>query len=104
VVLFRPTGCEIKKQRSQQLHELANDMKLKFCQDNIGNEFSVLWEGYSETLEGGKQRIFGYTPNYLRVGSVISNDEAVENQTITARLIAVEEGYLAGEIVGNTFA
>ena len=94
---------EIKKQRSQQLHELANDMKLKFCQDNIGNEFPVLWEGYSEPLEGGKQRVFGYTPNYLRVGCVISNDESVENQTITARLTAVGEGCVFGEIVGDSF-
>ena len=93
---------EIKKQRSQQLHELANDMKIAFCQDNIGNEFPVLWEGYSEPLEGGKQRVFGYTPNYLRVGCVINNDESVENQTIRARLMAVKEGYIVGEIVGNS--
>jgi threonylcarbamoyladenosine tRNA methylthiotransferase MtaB len=92
---------EIKKQRSQQLHELANDMKLKFCRDNIGQEFPVLWEGYSEPLEGGKQRVFGYTPNYLRVGCVISNDESVENQTIAARLTAVGEVCVFGEIVGN---
>ena len=90
---------EIKKQRSQQLHQLANDMKIKFCQDNIGNEFPVLWEGYSEPLEGGKQRVFGYTPNYLRVGCVISGDESVENQTITARLTAVEDAFVIGEIV-----
>ena len=92
----------LKKQRSQQLHELANDMKQKFCQDNIGNEFPVLWEGYSEPLEGGKQRVFGYTPNYLRVGCVISNDESVENQTITARLIAVGEGCVFRGILDNT--
>jgi threonylcarbamoyladenosine tRNA methylthiotransferase MtaB len=91
----------IKKQRSQQLHELANDMKLKFCHDNIGNEFPVLWEGYSEALEDGKQRVFGYTPNYLRVGCVISDDESVENQTTTARLTAVGEGFVFGEIVGT---
>jgi threonylcarbamoyladenosine tRNA methylthiotransferase MtaB len=95
---------EIKKQRSRQLHELANNMKLKFCRDNIGNEFPVLWEGYSEPLEGGKQRVFGYTPNYLRVGCVISNDESVENQTIAARLTAVGEVCVFGEIVGSTFS
>jgi threonylcarbamoyladenosine tRNA methylthiotransferase MtaB len=94
---------EIKKQRSQQLHRLANDMKIKFCQDNIGNEFPVLWEGYSEPLEGGKQRVFGYTPNYLRVGCVIRNDESVENQTITTKLMVVEEGCIVGEIVESFF-
>lgn len=90
---------EIKKQRSQQLHELANDMKLKFCRDNIGNEFPVLWEGYREPLEEGKQRVFGYTPNYLKVGCVINNDELLENQTIDSRLTAVGEGFVFGEIV-----
>jgi len=93
---------EIKKQRSQQLHALANDMKLKFCRDHIGHEFPVLWEGYREPLEGGKQRVFGYTPNYLRVGCVISNDESVENQTITARLTKVEDICVVGEIVDLT--
>ena len=93
---------EIKKQRSQQLHELANDMKLQFCRVNIGNEFPVLWEGYCEALEGGKQRVFGYTPNYLRVGCVINDDESVENLTIRARLTAAGEGFVFGEIVGNT--
>ncbi len=93
---------DIKKQRSQQLHALANDMKQKFIRDNIGNEFPVLWEGYSEPLEGGKQMVFGYTPNYLRAGCVINNEESLENQIITAKLTAVEESCVLGEIVGNS--
>ena len=91
---------EIKKQRSQQLHSLASTMKLAFCQENIGNAFPVLWEGYSEVLDGGKQRVFGYTPNYLKVGCVINNDESVENKTINTKLMAVEESYMVGEIEG----
>jgi threonylcarbamoyladenosine tRNA methylthiotransferase MtaB len=92
---------EIKKQRSQQLHLLTNDLKLKFCLDNIGHEFPVLWEGYREALEGGKQRVFGYTPNYLQVSCVINSDESVENQTISVRLTSVGEGCVFGEMVGN---
>ena len=93
---------EIKKQRSQQLHGLANDMKLAFCQENIGYIFPVLWEGYSEALEGEKQRVFGYTPNYLKVSCVINNNESVENQTINTKLVAAEEVYMIGDIVGKT--
>ncbi|MEI6069129.1 MAG: tRNA (N(6)-L-threonylcarbamoyladenosine(37)-C(2))-methylthiotransferase MtaB [Methylococcaceae bacterium] len=93
---------DIKKQRSQQLHSLANDMKQAFCRENTGKVFPVLWEGYHEPLEGGKQRVFGYTPNYLKVSCVINNDESVENQTIATLLMAVEEGYMGGEIAGNT--
>ncbi|MGZ8190508.1 MAG: tRNA (N(6)-L-threonylcarbamoyladenosine(37)-C(2))-methylthiotransferase MtaB [Methylococcaceae bacterium] len=90
---------EIKKQRSRQLHELADDMKQEFCRNNIGNDFPVLWEGYSEALDDGKQRVFGYTPNYLRVGCVISADEVVENQTIKARLTEVSENFVMGEFI-----
>jgi threonylcarbamoyladenosine tRNA methylthiotransferase MtaB len=93
---------EIKKQRSQQLHSLAKDMKLAFCQENIGNTFPVLWEGYSEALEGEKQRVFGYTPNYLKTSCIISNDESVENQTINTKLTASGEAYMLGDILGKT--
>ena len=93
---------EIKKQRSQQLHSLANAMKLAFCKENIGNTFPVLWEGYSEALEGEKQRVFGYTPNYLKVSCIISNDDSVENQTINTKLTASGEAYMLGDILGKT--
>jgi threonylcarbamoyladenosine tRNA methylthiotransferase MtaB len=76
-------------------------MKLQFCKDNLGYEFPVLWEGYNEPLEGGKQKVFGYTPNYLKVSSLINNHESVENQTISTRLIAVEELSIFGEIIGS---
>ncbi|MGZ5054676.1 MAG: tRNA (N(6)-L-threonylcarbamoyladenosine(37)-C(2))-methylthiotransferase MtaB, partial [Methylobacter sp.] len=90
---------EVKKQRSRQLHELAEEMKQKFFESNVGNELPVLWEGYSEPLDNGKQRVFGYTPNYLRVGCVIDSDVSVENRTINCAITAVEEGYVVGELV-----
>jgi len=89
---------EIKKRRSQQLHALANEMKQKFYEANVGNEFPVLWEGYRETLTKDTQRVYGYTPNYLRVGCVINNDESIENRTIGARITAVCEDYVVGEL------
>ena len=90
---------DIKKQRSQQLHELANSQKQQFYTDNIGNEFPVLWEGYSEPLPNGKHRVFGYTPNYLRVACMLDADVSVENQTLSTRLVAVENGFIVGELV-----
>ena len=93
---------DIKKQRSQQLHELAHSMKQQFCRDNLGKVFPVLWEGYSESLADGKQRVFGYTPNYLRVACVIDADKSVENQIIDTRLIAVEDGFITGELCYNS--
>ncbi len=85
-----PISNELKKQRSQQLHELANDMKQQFCKANLGNTFPILWEAYAEPC-GEQQRVFGYTPNYLRVSCLIDKDDSLENQTINARLIALEE-------------
>ena len=99
VSLPNQVGNEIKKQRSRQLHELAEDMKLKFFADNVGKEFPVLWEGYSEALDGGKQRVFGYTPNYLKVGCVISNDVSVENRTLNCAVTAVDKDYVVGELL-----
>jgi threonylcarbamoyladenosine tRNA methylthiotransferase MtaB len=89
---------DIKKQRSRQLHELAEHMKLSFFAENIGKEFRVLWEGYSEALDDGKQRVFGYTPNYLRVGCVIGNDLSVENKTLNCRITALGENSVVGEL------
>ncbi|MSP26988.1 MAG: tRNA (N(6)-L-threonylcarbamoyladenosine(37)-C(2))-methylthiotransferase MtaB [Methylococcales bacterium] len=90
---------DIKKQRSQQLHELADTLKQQFYTANIGNEFPVLWEGYSEPLADGKHRVFGYTPNYLRVACVLDAAISVENQTINTRLTAVADGVIIGELV-----
>ncbi|MCX7096807.1 MAG: tRNA (N(6)-L-threonylcarbamoyladenosine(37)-C(2))-methylthiotransferase MtaB [Methylococcales bacterium] len=87
----------IKKQRSQQLHELALGLKHDFCQLNIGQSFPVLWEGYSEALANGNRRVFGYTPNYLRVAAELDSLTNVENKTLTVRLSRLGEGYMAGE-------
>ncbi len=92
-------GNDLKKQRSKQLHELAETMKLKFFEDNVGHEFPILWEGYSEALNDDKQRIFGYTPNYLRVACVIGNDRSVENRTLNCLITAVEEDNVVGRLV-----
>lgn len=99
VTLPNQLSNDIKKQRSQQLHELAHEMKLRFCQDNVGNEFSVLWEGYDEPYSEGKQLVFGYTPNYLRVGCVISQDESAENQLLNAKLTSARENYVLAELL-----
>ncbi len=90
---------DIKKQRSRQLHELAEQMKQTFFEGCVGQEFPVLWEGYSEALDKGKQRVFGYTPNYLKVGCVIDSDASVENMTLNCVVTAVEGGCAVGVLV-----
>lgn len=91
---------EVKKQRSQQLHELANAMKQQFYLDNLGHTFPVLWEAYSEPYSDDKQLAFGYTPNYLRVGCIISKHTSLENQTLNAKLTAVQEDFIVADLAG----
>jgi len=88
----------VKKQRSAALHQLAEEMKLQFYRDNLGREFPVLWEGYSEPCGEDRQRVFGYTPNYLKVGCVVSRERSVENQLLNARLTEAGQNWVAGEL------
>ncbi|NOT11480.1 MAG: tRNA (N(6)-L-threonylcarbamoyladenosine(37)-C(2))-methylthiotransferase MtaB [Methylococcaceae bacterium] len=92
---------DIKKLRSQQLHVLADAMKKKFHETNLGRSYPVLWEGYSEPYAEDKQLVFGYTPNYLRVGSIINHDTCIENQTLDVNLTAIGEDYVIGELRGH---
>jgi threonylcarbamoyladenosine tRNA methylthiotransferase MtaB len=85
---------EIKKQRSKQLHELAETMKQQFVQDNIYQQFDVLWEAQKLEIENNQQMVFGYTPNYLRVACKISKDENIENKIINAELNSLSENHI----------
>ena len=96
--LPNPIDSQTKKQRSQQLHSIANTLKLAFYQNHIGETFPVLWEAYSEPCENGQQRVFGYTPNYLRAAAIIPADASLENQLLNTRLLQVQNDYLLGEL------
>ncbi|NOR68724.1 MAG: tRNA (N(6)-L-threonylcarbamoyladenosine(37)-C(2))-methylthiotransferase MtaB [Methylomarinum sp.] len=85
---------EVKKQRSKQLHELAESMKQQFVEENLGQEQAILWEGHKQALDNGKQLVFGYTPNYLRVACEISTDDKIENTIINAKLEATAENFV----------
>lgn len=65
--LANKVDAEIIRQRSMQLHELAERMKLNFELKQKGRVFDVLLEEKVEPLNGGVYRYSGYTPNYIRV-------------------------------------
>ncbi len=96
--LSNPVPEPIKKHRSQQLHQLGEDMRLKLYRDNLGMTYPVLWEGYSEPVGTEMQRVFGYTPNYLKVGCDISNDVILKNKTIPATLKAINDSFILAEL------
>ena len=85
----------VKKQRSKELHELAETMKKRFIAENLGVTAEVLWEGHSEKLGSGLTRHFGYTPNYLRVAVDVTAEMELENRVLPAGLQQQEAGFIA---------
>lgn len=81
----------VKKQRSKQLHILAESMKLNTFNRNSGNTVPVLWEIQSSVAESESTVVFGYTPNYLRVATVVEKSDKLENQIRPARLKTVAQ-------------
>ena len=59
--LSDPVSREVKRLRSEALHELGEKMKRKTLQGYVGRTLPVLIEGSRQSGWGG------YTPNYLRV-------------------------------------
>lgn len=84
----------VKKQRSQQLHQLAKQMKQDFLQQNLDQPLDILWEGQKEKIDATKNRVFGYAPNYLRVATIINPKESLENKINPAIPIAIKDNYL----------
>ncbi len=99
--LNRHLPNEVKKHRSKLLHKSAELMKQQFMQDNLGKQFAVLWEGQTELLANGKKRVFGYTPNYLRVACEIESQDSIENSIIPAKLMETKENYILTELIST---
>ncbi len=72
-----PVHSGIKKARSRALHELAEQQKRDFAARHLGRTLPVLWEG-TRRLEDGSAMIFGYTPNYLKVGLTITPEQGAD--------------------------
>ncbi len=97
--LPNPISQQVKKLRSEQLHQIAHDMKQQFYQNQLTQTFSVLWEGQSQNLENGLKRVFGYTPNYLRVACDVNHDTDLENFITQAQLIEMQDDFMLSQLV-----
>lgn len=84
---------DAKRQRSRSLHELAQKMKLDFYKSQIGATVPVLWEGHTEPGPGNSKWVFGYAPNYLRVGALVPEAAELENRILEASLIDGNAGF-----------
>lgn len=90
---------DTKRQRSRELHDIAEINKQRFAAENIGVEVEVLWEGQSEPLTNGQIRYFGYTPNYLRVACVTDGDTVLTNQIRSALLSETQTDLIAAKLL-----
>lgn len=89
--LPNPVPEPIKKQRSQALHQLSETMRSAFFHKNLNQQFPVLWEAYKEPVDEDYQRVFGYTPNYLKASCIIRKEKSLENKITLSKLTKVDD-------------
>lgn len=89
----------VKKQRSQALHAVAEQLKHAWLQQQVGKTTPVLWE-YGRSSDN-QQRIYtGYTPNYCKVIVAVPETQVLDNQVTPVALHAVNaEGVLQGRLL-----
>lgn len=93
----KPVPGEIKKIRSQTLRQLAERQKAATSRRFLGREFPVLWEG-ARIRADGHSEIYGYTPNYLKVGLSTRDAAGLGYQIRKARLTEVAGDCVRAEL------
>ncbi len=73
----------IKKDRSTQLHKLTQLMRREILNNEIGKEYSVLWES-----KDNRNNWSGYTDNYLKV-QLKNNDSNLENTISRTKIVEI---------------
>ncbi len=86
-----PVHGEVKKARGRILHEIAERQRRETLERYVGREFPVLWEG-TRTEADGSTGIYGYTPNYLRVGMAAGADCDLSYRVTTVRMASLGGG------------
>lgn len=82
-----------KEIRSQRLRSLGREMARDFSRGFIGHQVGVLLEA-----ERGGGWLEGLTENYLKVR--VPGDAARRGEIVPVKILALEEGYLEGVILG----
>ena len=99
--LPNPVADDIVRQRSQQLHALADKMKQAIMSQQLGKQLDVLWESPKAVAGSDTIRYTGYTPNFLRVETMLDNGVILENMISKTRLngISPDNGLLQGSVL-----
>ncbi|MEJ2621768.1 MAG: tRNA (N(6)-L-threonylcarbamoyladenosine(37)-C(2))-methylthiotransferase MtaB [Candidatus Thiodiazotropha sp.] len=80
-----PVSRDIKRQRSEALHQLSKRMTRKTLEAHLGKTLPILVEGSTEKGFGG------YTPNYLRVEITPETGVDLINQIVAVKLTAIAD-------------
>jgi threonylcarbamoyladenosine tRNA methylthiotransferase MtaB len=83
--LANQVEAAIKKERSKQLHMLAQSMRQKLLTEQIGNKHAVLWETRNE--DGSWS---GYTENFIRV-ALKNNTQELENKITEIKIVGIDD-------------
>ena len=95
-----PVPREMKTARSKALRQLAEKLKTKTFQRFLGGEFPVLWEG-ARARADGQTEIYGYTPNYLKVGLIGKNAPNLSYRIRSAKLLETFGDHVRAELAGS---
>lgn len=86
--LANPVDNEIKKQRSKELHCLAAKMKQQMLVSQKGLTVEVLWE-QAKANDAGQMVYRGYTPNYLKVETILKDAISDSNNGLKNKITQV---------------
>lgn len=88
---------DVKKMRSQEMHNLADKLKNDFYQSQLNNIVEVLWESQIADNEG-RVRYSGYTPNFCKVETIVANTVLLESRVKRTKLVgfSVDKGFFQG--------
>lgn len=82
--LNNPVEEAVKKQRSVEMHRLAEQLKQDFASSQLGQTVPVLWE--RQRQEAGVSKYAGYTPNFMKVETSVANTVLLENRIVDTAL------------------
>ena len=82
--LSDPVEDAVKKMRSLEMHQLAERLKQDFANSQVGQTVPVLWE--RQRQESGMAKYSGYTPNFMKVETSVSNTVLLENRIVDTLL------------------
>lgn len=90
------------KQRSKELHHLADNMKHEMLQQQLNKQVDVLWESQKPSEMSDHVRYTGYTPNFLRVETIVDKDVVLDSKVtpVTLTRLSEEAGFLIGVVNG----